>query len=88
MPNLLTSNMPGFETVATSLMKKTFKNKGVATIEELREMCLEAGVRLISCQMTATVFGFSHDDFIDGVEVGGAATFLEFASGADVSLFI
>ena len=88
MPNLLTSNMPGFETVATSLMKKTFKNKGVATIEELREMCLEAGVRLISCQMTATVFGFSNDDFIDGIEVGGAATFLEFASGADVSLFI
>ncbi len=88
MPNLLTSNMPGFETVATSLMKKTFKNKGVATIEELREMCLEAGVRLISCQMTATVFGFSNDDFIDGIEVGGSATFLEFASGADVSLFI
>ncbi len=88
MPNLLTSNMPGFETVATSLMKKTFKNKGVATVEELRGMCLEAGVHLISCQMTATVFGFSNDDFVDGIEVGGAATFFEFASDADVSLFI
>ena len=37
MPNMLMGNMPGFETMATSLMKETFKNKGVATIEELRE---------------------------------------------------
>ncbi|MEO2185588.1 MAG: DsrE/DsrF/DrsH-like family protein, partial [bacterium] len=52
MPNVLMGNMPGFETMATSLMKKTFKNKGVATIEELREMCVESGVKLIGCQMT------------------------------------
>src|SRR5512141_248275 len=38
MPNLLMANIPGFETLATSLMKQTFKNKGVATVEELRDM--------------------------------------------------
>ena len=59
MPNLLMGNMPGFETVATSLMKKTFKNKGVATIEELRSICQGTGVKLIGCQMTMDVFGFS-----------------------------
>ena len=88
MPNLLMGNMPGFETVATSLMKKTFKNKGVATIEELRAICIESNVKLIGCQMTMDVFGFSKDDFIDGVDIGGAATFLEFASEADIQLFI
>ena len=88
MPNLLMGNMPGFETMATSLMKKTFKNKGVATIEELREMCVESGVKLIGCQMTMDVFGFEKEDFIDGVDVGGAATFLEFASEADIQLFV
>ena len=88
MPNLLMGNMPGFETVATSLMKKTFKNKGVATIEELRAICIESDVKLIGCQMTMDVFGFSKDDFIDGVDIGGAATFLEFASEADNQLFI
>ena len=88
MPNLLMGNMPGFETVATSLMKKTFKNKGVATIEELRAICIESDVKLIGCQMTMDVFGFSKDDFIDGVDIGGAATFLEFASEADIQLFI
>ena len=70
MPNMLMGNLPGFETTATSLMKQTFKNKGVASIEELREICLESGVKMIGCQMTMDVFGFSKDDFIDGVEVG------------------
>ena len=88
MPNLLMGNMPGFETVATSLMKKTFKNKGVATIEELRAICIESDVKLIGCQMTMDVFGFSKDDFVDGVDIGGAATFLDFASEADIQLFI
>ena len=81
-------NMPGFEMVATSLMKKTLKNKGVATIEELRSICLDSGVNLIGCQMTMDVFGFSKDEFIEGVNIGGAATFLEFAMDADIQLFI
>ena len=59
MPNMLMGNMPGFETMATSLMKETFKKKGVATIEELREICIESGVKLIGCQMTMDVFGLS-----------------------------
>ena len=88
MPNMLMGNIPGFETMATSLMKETFKKKGVATIEELREICIESGVKLIGCQMTMDVFGFSQDDFIEGVDIGGAATFLEFAADADIQLFI
>ena len=88
IPNFIMGNIPGFETVATSIMKKTFKNKGVATIEELRTLCLESGVNLIGCQMTMDVFGFSKSDFIEGVDIGGAATFLEFASDADIQLFI
>ena len=69
-------------------MKKTFKNKGVATIEELRSICLETGVNLIGCQMTMDVFGFSQSDFIKGADIGGAATFLNFAAEADIQLFI
>jgi peroxiredoxin family protein len=88
MPNLLMSNMPGFESMATNLMKQTFENKGVATIEELREASLDLGVRLIGCQMTMEVFGFKREDFIPQAEIGGAATFLEYAADADVQLFI
>ena len=45
-------------------------------------------MKLIGCQMTMDVFGFTKDEFIEGTEVGGAATFLEYAAGADIQLFI
>ncbi len=88
IPNVIASNLPGFESVATGLMKKTFEKKGVASVEQLREACVEMEVRLIGCQMTMDVFGFSKDEFIPECEIGGAATFLEFAADANVSLFI
>ena len=88
MPNILMANAPGFEAMATSLMKKTFKKKGVATVEELRDMAVDMDVRMIGCQMTMDVFGFKKEEFIDEAEIGGAATFLEFAADANVSLFV
>jgi len=80
--------IPGFNSVATSLMKQTFKNKGVAAVNELRDTAVDLGVSLIGCQMTMDVFGFEKEDFIAGCEIGGAATFLEYASDSDVSLFV
>ncbi len=88
MPNIVMGNLPGFETVATSLMKQTFKNKGVATITELRDLCMESGVGMIACTMTMDVFGFDKKDFIEGVEFAGAASFLDFAVDSDIQLFI
>ena len=79
---------PGFNSAATSLMKQTFAKKGVATVGDLRDLCVEAGVRLIGCQMTMDVFGFKKEDFIAAAEIGGAATFLEYAADADVTLFV
>jgi peroxiredoxin family protein len=89
IPNAVQGIVPGFENIATTLMKQTIRNKGVAPIEELRSACVEGGVNLIGCQMTVDLFGFSHDDFIPEVkEYCGAATFLPMARDADVSLFI
>ena len=89
IPNAVQSIVPGFETVATTLMKQTIRNKGVASVEELRQMAIEAGVKLIGCQMTVDLFGFTRDDFIPEVkEYVGAATVLPLARDADVTLFI
>ena len=89
IPNAVQSIVPGFESLATSLMKQTIKNKGVAEIADLRSICVESGVKLIGCQMTVDLFGFTHQDFIPEVkEYCGAATFLPMARDADVSLFI
>ena len=89
IPNAVQSIVPGFEAMATSLMKQTIHNKGVAGVEELRSACIEADVKLIGCQMTVDLFGYSRDDFIPEVkEYCGAAHFLPMARDADVSLFI
>ncbi len=89
MPNLLMANVPGFETFATGLMKKTIKNCGVATIPELRSLCLEADVKMIACQMTVELFGYDRKQLIPEVDdYVGAATFLPTAQKADVTLFV
>ena len=89
MPNLLMAGVPGFEKVATGLMKKTFRNKGVATVEELRDLCVEADVELVACQMTVDVFGFDRDEFIPQVtDYVGATYFLPVAKDSDICLFI
>lgn len=87
MPTLVQA-LPGIESMATMMMKQKISDKGVASIEELREICLESGVKLIACQMTMDLFGFKREEFIDGIEIGGAATFFEFAGESDVNLFI
>lgn len=89
IPNIIQAGIPGFESVATMLMKQTIKNNGVADISELRSLCVEAGVEMIGCQMTVDLFGFTRDDFIPEVkEYCGAATFLPMAQLADVSLYM
>jgi peroxiredoxin family protein len=80
--------IPGLEWFATWMMKRKLKKKGVASVEELRDICIETGVDLIACQMTVDLFDFDKKDFIDGISSGGAATYLEFAADADISLYI
>lgn len=82
------AGLPGMKAVATSMMKSMFKSKGVAPLQELIDVSVESGVRLIACQMTVDVFGYKQSDFIDGVEFGGAGAFLSEARRAHVTLFI
>jgi peroxiredoxin family protein len=88
MPQLLTA-LPGMTPMATWMMKRQFKDHGVASIDELVDLAIELGVKMIPCGMTMDVFGFAADTFIDGIEpVCGATHFLDWASDADVSLFV
>jgi peroxiredoxin family protein len=80
--------LPGMEAMATSMMKAKLKKKGVASLEELRSLCLESDVKFIACQMTVDLFEFQKSDFIDGIDYGGAAMFMKFAGETDVCLFI
>ncbi len=87
MPNIV-NMLPGVDAGATVMMKNLIKKKGVASIEELREAAIESDVRMIACQMTLDLFEYKRSDLIDGVEIGGAATYMERALKSNINLFI
>jgi peroxiredoxin family protein len=80
--------LPGMQGMMTAMMKQKMKAKGVASVEELRELCQEAEVKLIACQMTVDLFDMDQAAFIDGIEYAGAAAFFEFAGESDICLYI
>jgi peroxiredoxin family protein len=85
VPNIV-GMLPGMTHMATAMMNNWMKKANVARLSEMVEMAKEMGVRLIACQMSMDVLGIKKEELIDGVEVGGAATFLEFASHNAISL--
>ena len=85
---VMVAALPGMEAMATKMMKAKMKKKGVASLTELRDICVESDVKFIACQMTVDLFDFKKSEFMDGIEYGGAATFMKFAGETDVCLFI
>lgn len=85
LPNII-GMLPGMTAMATMMMNRWMKRTRVPKLSELLNLCRESGVKLIACQMTMGVMGVEKDDLIDGLEIGGAATFLEFASRNAITL--
>lgn len=63
-----------------------FERENVPAIEEMVSMAQEMGIKLIACQMTMDVMSLEKEHFVEGIDVGGAVTFLAFAKDADVTL--
>ena len=87
MPNIV-NMIPGVDAGATKMMKNMMNKKGVASIEDLREASVDLDIRMIACQMTMDLFEYDTKDMIDGIELGGAATYMETATKSEINLFI
>lgn len=87
IPNII-GMIPGMTSMAIWMMKRWMKSANVAKFIELRDICMESDVRMIGCQMTMDVMCVKESDLIEGVELGGAAAFLEFAQEADITLYM
>ncbi|MGC9286191.1 MAG: DsrE/DsrF/DrsH-like family protein [Hydrogenobaculum sp.] len=90
-PPQLMGVIPGMTDLMTEMMKKSIKEHGVASIPELLELCKEADVKMIPCQMTMDLFGYKYEDLIDGLEPpGGAMTLFDFILEADkpITIFV
>ena len=87
IPNIM-SMIPGVDAACTAMMKGMINKKGIASIPELREAAIESDVMFIGCQMTMDLFEWGKDDLIDGIEIGGAAAYMENALKSDINLYI
>jgi peroxiredoxin family protein len=85
IPNMV-GVLPGMTAVATGMMHEWMHKAKVLDLSELLDTAKEMGVRLIGCQMTMDVMHIREEDLIDGIEIGGAATFLEYASEDAIAL--
>lgn len=70
------------------MMRHMMKQKGVDSLELLRQQALENGVEFIACQMSMDVMGINQEELLDGITIGGVATYMERAESANVNLFI
>ena len=85
VPNIIGA-LPGMTFAATAMMKSWMNKANVAPLPSLLDMCFKGGVKMIGCQMTMDVMGVKKEDLLDGVEIGGAAMFLDYAADANITL--
>ena len=87
VPNIL-GVIPGMTAVATWMLRRMMKKQNMPTIPELLDLCRKWGVRLFACSTTMGMMSIKDEDLVEGTECAGAAAFLEYASKAQVTLFI
>ena len=87
VPNIV-GVLPGMTAMATGMMKKWMDRAKLPPVGELIEIAQEGGALFFACTTTMGVMGIEKEDLIDGIQLVGASTFLEFASEAEVNLYI
>ena len=74
--------------IGDRLIRHIMRKKNINSLEELRDQALANGVEFIACQMSMDMMGIDKEEFIDGVSIGGGATYMQRAEEANVNLFI
>ena len=87
MPNII-GMLPGMTALGTMMMKSMMGKINWPSIPELVEICLEMDVKMVACTPTMEMTGLTKADLIEGVEVGGAADYLDFALDGNINLFV
>ncbi len=80
--------LPGMNWVATKMMKSWIKKANIPDMEEMLDLCLESGVKFYACATTMGLMNVTQEDVISEASCLGATAFLDFASEADIALFV
>lgn len=84
----LAGALPGATRAATRVMRRWMRRSAMPELPEFIDMARDLGVTFFACATTMGVMDVSKDDLIPGCQIAGAAAFLDYASGADVQLFV
>ena len=78
-------NMAG---MGPQMIRKVMNDKNITSLEDLIETGIKSGIRMVACQMSMDVMGITHEELLEGVEIGGVATMLDAADNSNMSMFI
>ena len=82
---LSSMNMGG---LGAKMMKNRMRKKRVDQLEAMFNDAKKSGVRMVACQMSMDIMGISASELLEGVEVGGVATYMGAASESKINLFV
>jgi len=74
--------------IGPKLFRSVMRQKKISSLEDLIMLARELEVRMVACQMSMDVMGIHADELLDGVEIGGVATYLQDACDSRATLFI
>lgn len=74
--------------IGSRMMRSIMKQKGIESLENLRDQAIAQGIEFIACQMSMDVMGVKQEELLDEATIGGVATYMERANQANVNLFI
>ena len=74
--------------MGSKMMRMIMRNKQIDALEDMIRTAMDNGAQFIACQMSMDVMGVKAEEFIDGVEIGGVATYLEKTDSAGLNLFL
>jgi peroxiredoxin family protein/TusA-related sulfurtransferase len=74
--------------IGPKMIRWIMRKKNIASLEELMKAAMEKGVKIVACQMSMDVMGIKKEELIDGIEIGGVATYMSAASESNINLFI
>jgi CoA-disulfide reductase len=78
-------NMMG---MGPAMIKQIMKKRNVDSLETLIKNAIDMGVKVVACSMSMELMGIKEEEFIDGVEIGGVASYLGAAEDSGLNLFI
>lgn len=78
-------NMGG---IGPRFFQHLMKERNVESLRSMRDLTVEMGARIVACETSMSVMGLTRDELLDGIDYGGVATYLDDATGAQITLFI